>query len=54
MEEVFKLNAMNDGTPEGEPEELDPDYDEDFEEDEDEEVETSNVLTSSDDDEVVG
>ena len=50
MEEVVKMYAMSDGNPYAEPKELDPDNENDFADDEDE-VETSSVLTSSDDDE---
>ena len=50
MEEVIKMYAMNDGNPDLEPAELSADHDE---LEEDEEIETSNVLTSSDDDEVL-
>jgi len=53
MEEVFRMYAMSDGSPDGEPQELDPDHDEEFNDDEDEEVETSSIVTSSDDDDVV-
>ena len=50
MDEVIKMYAMNDGNPDLEPAELSADHDE---MEEDDEVETSNVLTSSDDDEGV-
>ena len=50
MEEVFKMHAMSDGEANAKPAESDRNHD-GFEEDE--EVETSGILTSSDDDEGV-
>ena len=50
MDEVIKMYAMNDGNPNLEPAEMSADHDE---MEEDDEVETSTVLTSSDDDEGV-
>src|SRR5579863_9446289 len=50
MDDVYKMYAMSDGEDDAEPAEVDHDEDMD---DEDEEVETSSVLTSSDDDEGV-
>ena len=49
MDDVVKMYAMSDGNPDIEPAESSADHD-DFE---DEGVETSNVITSSDDDEGV-
>ena len=54
MDEVFKMYAMSDGSPVGEPDEIDPDLADDLEDDEEDEGETAGILTSSDDDEVVG
>ena len=50
MDDVYKMYAMSDGEGDAEPPEIDHDQDM---VDEDEEVETSSVLTSSDDDEGV-
>ncbi len=50
MEEVFRMYAMSDGEANAKPAAFESDHN-DFEEDE--EVETSSVLTSSDDDEGV-
>ena len=50
MDDVIKMYAMNDGNPNLEPAEMSADHDE---MEEDDEVETSTVLTSSDDDEGV-
>jgi hypothetical protein len=51
MDEVFRMYAMSDGGPTGKPGDLDPDQVESYVEEE--EVETSGILTSSDDDEVI-
>ena len=51
MEDVVKMYAMSDGNPYAEPKELDPDNENDFADEE--EVETSSILTTSDDDEGV-